>query len=51
MAGKCVRLTTGPQMLKIQTQKGSNKCVFILTRTHSMHIFREVPFIKPHNNT
>ena len=24
---------------KIQTQKGSNECLFILTRTHSTHIF------------
>ena len=30
---------------RIQTQKGSNEGLFISTRTHSMHIFREVPFI------
>ena len=36
--------------IKIQTQKDSNKCLFILTRTHSMYIFREIPFIKPQNN-
>ena len=47
MAGKCVHLTTGPQMLKIQTQKGSNKRVFILTRTHSMQFFGRIPFVKP----
>ena len=27
-----------------QTQKGSNERLFILTRTHSIHIFREIPF-------
>ena len=32
---------------KIQTQKGSNERLFILTRTHSMQIFGEIPFIKP----
>ena len=32
---------------KIQTQKGSNEHLFIITRTHSMQIFREIPFIKP----
>ena len=26
---------------KIQTQKGSNECLFILTQTHSMQIFRD----------
>ena len=31
----------------IQTQKGSNECLFILTRTRSMQIFGEIPFIKP----
>ena len=36
---------------KIQTQKGSNECLFILTPTHSMHISRVIPFIKPQNNT
>ena len=35
---------------KIQTQKGSNKCLFILTPTHSMQNFGEIPFIKPQNN-
>ena len=27
------------KVTKIQTQKGSNERLFILTRTHSMHIF------------
>ena len=36
---------------KIQTQKGSNERLFIITQTHSMQIFREIPFIKPQNNT
>ena len=36
---------------KIQTQKGLNERLFILTQTHSMHIFRGIPFIKPQNNT
>ena len=35
----------------IQTQKGSNKRLFILTQTHSMHIFGEIPFINPQNDT
>ena len=30
--------------IKIQTRKGSNECLFILTQTHSMHIFGEIPF-------
>ena len=33
------------------TQKGSNERLFILTRTHSMQIFGEIPFIKPQNDT
>ena len=33
--------------MEIQTQKGSNARLFILTRTHSMQIFGEIPFIKP----
>ena len=35
----------------IQTQKGSKEHLFISTWTHSMHIFGEVPFIKPPNDT
>ena len=35
---------------KIQTQKGSNKRLFILTQTHSMQISGEIPFIKPQND-
>ena len=31
--------------------KRSNERLFILTRTHSMHIFGEIPFIKPQNDT
>ena len=38
-------------MSEIQKQKGSNERLFILTRTHSMHIFGEIPFIKPQNDT
>ena len=30
---------------ELQTPKGSNERLFILTRTHSMHIFGEIPFI------
>ena len=33
------------------TQKGSNERLFILTRTHSMHIFGEIPFMKLQNDT
>ena len=36
---------------RIQTQKGSNERLFILTRIHSMQIFGEIPFIKSQNNT
>ena len=36
---------------KILTQRGSNERLFILTRTHSMHIFWEIPFIKPQKDT
>ena len=36
---------------KIQAQKGSNERLFVLTPTHSMHIFGEIPFIKPQNDT
>ena len=35
----------------LRTQKGSIECLFILTRTHSIHIFREIPCIKPQNDT
>ena len=34
-----------------KTEKGSNERLLILTRTHSMHIFGEIPFIKPQNDT
>ena len=34
-----------------ETQKGSNERLFILTRTHSMHIFGEIPFIKSQHDT
>ena len=36
---------------KIQTQKGSYERLFILTQTHSMQIFGEIPFVKPQNDT
>ena len=36
---------------EVQTQTGSNKHLFILTRTYSVQIFREIPFIKPQNDT
>ena len=35
----------------IQTQKGSNERLFILTQTHSMQMFGEIPFVKPQNET
>ena len=38
-------------LLVTQTYKGSNERLFILTRTHSMQIFGEIPFIKPQNDT
>ena len=37
--------------LKIQTQKGSNERLFILTQTHSITFFGEIPFIKPQNDS
>ena len=37
--------------IKIQTQKGSNKRLFILIQTHSMQIVEEIPFIKSQNDT
>ena len=45
----CVSIFT-PETL-ILTQKGSNESLFILTRTHSMQIFGEIPFVKPQNDT
>ena len=44
----CMR--TLPEEQKIQTQKGSNKCLFILTWKHSMQIFRESP-LSSHKTT
>ena len=35
----------------ILTQKGSNERLFLLTRTHSMQIVGEIPFMKPQNDT
>ena len=35
---------------KIQTQKGSNKRLSILPRTHSVPIFGEIPFVKPQDD-
>ena len=35
----------------IQTQKGSKERLFIMTRTRNMQIFREIPFVKPQNDT
>ena len=40
-------LAWDPNTPKVRTQKGSNERLFILTRTHSVHIFGEIPFIKP----
>ena len=44
-------LTASAESLEIQTRKGSNERLFNLTRTHSVHIFGEIPFIKPQNDT
>ena len=33
------------------TKRFKNERLFILTRTHSMQIFGEIPFIKPQNDT
>ena len=48
--GHCAlcRLYDQTTIYKIQTQKGSNECLFILTR---MQIFGEIPFVKPQNDT
>ena len=40
--------TNNSELFFTQTQKGSNERLLILTRTHSMQIFGEIPFIKPH---
>ena len=37
--------------IPVQTQKGSNERLFILTRTHSIQTVGEIPFIKPQNDT
>ena len=36
---------------KIQTQKCSKERLFIMTQTHNMQIFGEIPFVKPQNDT
>ena len=36
---------------RIQTQKGLNERLFILTRTRSMQIFGKILFIRPQNDT
>ena len=28
-------------------KNGSKECLFIMTRTHNMQIFQEIPFVKP----
>ena len=38
-------------MKRSKHKKGSNERLFILTRTHSMQIHGEIPFIKPQNDT
>ena len=35
----------------IHTQKGSNERLFSLTWTHIMQFFKEIPFVKPQNDT
>ena len=37
--------------VKIQTQKGSEERLFILTLTRCMHIFGEISFVKPLNDS
>ena len=41
---------TADEDIKIQTQKGSNERLFILTRTHSMQISEEIP-LSSHKTT
>ena len=36
---------------KIQTEKGSKERLLIMTRTHTMQIFGEIPYVKPQNDT
>ena len=36
---------------EIQTPKGSKERWFIMTRTYHTHIFGEIPFVKPQNDT
>ena len=33
------------------TKKGSKERLFIMTRTHNMHIFGEIPLDMPQNDT
>ena len=39
------------EISKIQTQKGTNEHLFLLILQHNMHIFGEIPFVKPQNDT
>ena len=38
-------------LVQLQTRKGSKESWFILTQTHSMQIFWEIPFVKLQNDT
>ena len=51
MATVCFCTVNVSNVWNPNTKKGSNERLFILTRAHSLHIFGEIPFIKPQNNT
>ena len=46
----CRTQPTGQEKLRHPNTKSSNERLFILTRTHSMQIFGEIPSIKPQND-
>jgi len=50
MMSRMVLFSDDGLCLEIQTQKGSNERLFILTRTHNIHIFRET-LLSSHKTT
>ena len=45
----CVRSNT--HIIRSKHRKGSKERLFIMTRTHTLKIFRGIPFVKPQNDT
>ena len=50
MMSRMVLFSDDRLCLEIQTQKGSNERLFILTRTHNIHIFGKTP-LSSHKTT